>query len=94
MPEIVITIKPIDMAARGSFRMSRDINHLIADAQRLGNWQAHDRLIDAIIEHSEIEAPEGVDVREVLMDYSVREILDLVLQIAGGRAAVPPQNGG
>jgi hypothetical protein len=83
------------MAARGSFRLAREVNQAIANAQRIGNWQAIDKLLDIIMAHSEIEAPAGVDVREALADYPMKDIVEMVIQIGGGRVTgVPPTNGG
>lgn len=87
-----ITPKPIDMNAKGSLRKMRDILRT-AEAAKRGESASIDRMVDIIVENSEIEAPEGVDVHEALLDELTPEEFNAILKRLRGGDAVFPTNG-
>lgn len=91
----VITIKPrqMDLKAKGSFRLTRDVMR-IGHAAAAGNPDAFESMLDVIIANSEIETPEGSDVRELLLDEISMDEAKEIVRFISGVGAVSPTSGG
>lgn len=91
----VLTIrpKPIDMTAKGSLRKMRDILR-VGEAAKRGESSAIDQMIDIIVKNSDIDAPDGVDVHETLLDELTREEFDDIMKKLRGGEAIFPTKGG
>ena len=91
----LITIKPrqMNLKEKGSFRLTRDVMR-IGHAASAGDPKAFESMLDVIVAHSEIEAPEGGDVRELLLDELSMEEAKEIVRFISGVGAVSPTNGG
>lgn len=89
---IVISPRPIDTGKKGSMRKMRDVLR-IGEAAKRGESAAIDKIIDFIIENSDIKAPQGIDIHEALLDELSRDELLAILNRIKGSEPVSPTNG-
>jgi hypothetical protein len=90
-----ITIKPPAKDKPGYLRRMRELGAIQEEMNTNPSLATFDKMIDFVLKHAEVSAPEGTDLREALLDLSEEQFKALtgVLQGDKDNSAVPPPSG-
>lgn len=89
-PEIVI--KPPSKDKPGFLRRQRHWMGIQKRLDEVGGEEAFDEMLDYLLSEAEITAPDGVDLREALLDLSEAQYAEIFGALSGRSRAVDPQS--
>ena len=89
-----VVIKPPGREKPGYLRRVRQAMALQERARVGMSVAALDEMVDFVLREAEVSAPDGVDVREALLDLSQDEWQRLMKATSGGDAGVDPPSDG